>query len=53
MLEPQTISSPHQALTDWLSLAESLGKQFAAREVEADESDLFVMDNRNAGNRVS
>ena len=29
---------------DWLSLAESLGKQFAAREVEADEGDLFVAD---------
>jgi alkylation response protein AidB-like acyl-CoA dehydrogenase len=30
---------------DWLSLAESLGKQFAARDTEADESDLFVADN--------
>jgi alkylation response protein AidB-like acyl-CoA dehydrogenase len=30
---------------DWLSLAESLGKQFAARDTEADETDLFVADN--------
>ncbi len=30
---------------DWLSLAASLGKQFAARDVEADEKDLFVTDN--------
>lgn len=30
---------------DWLSLAESLGKQFVAREAEADEGDLFVADN--------
>jgi alkylation response protein AidB-like acyl-CoA dehydrogenase len=34
-----------QKTMDWLSLAESLGKQFAARDVEADESDLFVADN--------
>jgi alkylation response protein AidB-like acyl-CoA dehydrogenase len=30
---------------NWLSLAESLGKQFASREAEADEGDLFVADN--------
>lgn len=34
-----------QNVMDWASLAESLGKQFAARETEADESDLFVADN--------
>jgi alkylation response protein AidB-like acyl-CoA dehydrogenase len=34
-----------QKAIDWLSLAESLGKQFAARDTEADESDLFVADN--------
>jgi alkylation response protein AidB-like acyl-CoA dehydrogenase len=34
-----------QKTMDWLSLAESLGKQFAARDIEADESDLFVADN--------
>jgi alkylation response protein AidB-like acyl-CoA dehydrogenase len=45
MSEQQTISSLRQEAIDWLSLAESLGKQFAAREVEADESDLFVTDN--------
>jgi alkylation response protein AidB-like acyl-CoA dehydrogenase len=45
MLEQQNIPSLRQEAIDWLSLAESLGNQFAAREVEADESDLFVMDN--------
>jgi alkylation response protein AidB-like acyl-CoA dehydrogenase len=34
-----------QRTTDWLALAESLGQQFAARETEADESDIFVADN--------
>jgi hypothetical protein len=34
-----------QKTMDWLSLAESLGKQLAARDTEADESDLFVADN--------
>lgn len=40
-----TIQQERQERIDWLSLAESLGNQFAAREVEADESDLFVADN--------
>ncbi|WP_416669456.1 acyl-CoA dehydrogenase family protein [Egbenema bharatensis] len=41
-LQTETI---HETGIDYLSLAESLGKQFAEREVEADESDLFVADN--------
>lgn len=41
----QHIALTIQQETNWLSLAESLGEQFAAREVEADESDLFVSDN--------
>jgi len=45
MLEQQTATTFQQERIDWLSLAESLGNQFAAREVEADESDLFVADN--------
>jgi alkylation response protein AidB-like acyl-CoA dehydrogenase len=45
MLEQQTAPIIQQEGVDWLSLAESLGKQFAAREIEADESDLFVADN--------
>ncbi|NHC33827.1 acyl-CoA dehydrogenase family protein [Scytonema millei] len=45
MLEQQTAPIVQQEGIDWLSLAESLGNQFAAREVEADESDLFVADN--------
>ncbi|NJO93272.1 MAG: acyl-CoA dehydrogenase family protein, partial [Hydrococcus sp. RM1_1_31] len=45
MLEQQTEPTIQQEGIDWLSLAESLGNQFAAREVEADESDLFVADN--------
>ncbi|HEY9642441.1 MAG TPA: acyl-CoA dehydrogenase family protein, partial [Coleofasciculaceae cyanobacterium] len=45
MSELQTIPTMPRENTDWLSLAESLGKQFAARETEADESDLFVADN--------
>jgi alkylation response protein AidB-like acyl-CoA dehydrogenase len=45
MLEQQTALPIQQDGMDWLSLAESLGKQFAAREIEADESDLFVADN--------
>lgn len=45
MSELQTISMTQQQAMDWVSLAESLGKQFAARETEADESDLFVADN--------
>jgi Acyl-CoA dehydrogenase, N-terminal domain len=35
---------PQQEM-DWLSLAESLGKEFAARDIEADETDVFVADN--------
>ncbi len=42
-LEHQTTAA--QQARDWLTLAESLGQQFAAREIEADESDLFVADN--------
>jgi alkylation response protein AidB-like acyl-CoA dehydrogenase len=45
MLEQQTAPIVQPAETDWLALAESLGSQFAARETEADESDLFVADN--------
>ncbi|MBF2050811.1 MAG: acyl-CoA dehydrogenase family protein [Leptolyngbya sp. IPPAS B-1204] len=45
MLELQTTPTTQQEGIGWLSLAESLGKQFAAREIEADESDLFVADN--------
>lgn len=45
MSELQTIPTMQQKAMDWLSLAESLGKQFAARDIEADESDLFVADN--------
>ncbi|MBI4783617.1 MAG: acyl-CoA/acyl-ACP dehydrogenase [Oscillatoriophycideae cyanobacterium NC_groundwater_1537_Pr4_S-0.65um_50_18] len=45
MSELQTASIMQQEGIDWLSLAESLGSQFAARETEADESDLFVADN--------
>ena len=40
----QTATS-HETGIDYLSLAESLGKQFAEREVEADEGDLFVAGN--------
>lgn len=45
MLELHTTSTIQQKEIDWLTLAESLGKQFAAKETEADESDLFVADN--------
>jgi alkylation response protein AidB-like acyl-CoA dehydrogenase len=45
MLSQQTAPTIQSAAIDWLSLAESLGNQFAARETEADESDLFVADN--------
>jgi len=45
MSELQTTPTMQQKTMDWLSLAESLGKQFAARDIEADESDLFVADN--------
>jgi len=45
MLEQQTTPTTQSAKSNWLSLAESLGNQFAAREIEADEGDLFVADN--------
>lgn len=45
MTELQTAPTLQQQDTDWLSLAESLGKEFAARDLEADESDSFVADN--------
>lgn len=41
---PTMTTMPPQGM-DWLSLAESLGKEVAAREIEADETDLFVADN--------
>lgn len=44
MVELQTATIQQEGI-DWLSLAESLGNQFAARDIEADESDLFVADN--------
>jgi alkylation response protein AidB-like acyl-CoA dehydrogenase len=43
--ELQITPTMQQQTMDWLSLAESLGKQLAARDTEADESDLFVADN--------
>jgi alkylation response protein AidB-like acyl-CoA dehydrogenase len=43
MLENTSIIQ--QENIDWLSLAESLGKQFVTKEAEADEGDLFVADN--------
>ncbi|MBE9167313.1 acyl-CoA dehydrogenase family protein [Pleurocapsales cyanobacterium LEGE 06147] len=45
MPELQITPTMQQKAMDWLSLAESLGKQFVARDTEADESDLFVADN--------
>lgn len=45
MSELQILPTMQQKTMDWLSLAESLGKQFAVRDTEADESDLFVADN--------
>lgn len=44
MLELQTTPIIQQNRLDWLSLAESLGNQFAEREAEADENDRFVAD---------
>jgi alkylation response protein AidB-like acyl-CoA dehydrogenase len=43
MLQTEPIVSQEQI--DWLSLAEALGKQFAAGEAIADEEDLFVAEN--------
>ena len=45
MLELQTAQTIQQERVDWLFLAESLGNQFASKEAEADENDLFVADN--------
>ncbi|MGA7932237.1 MAG: acyl-CoA dehydrogenase family protein, partial [Kovacikia sp.] len=45
MLELQTTPTMQPKKMNWLSLAESLGKQLADSEIEADESDLFVADN--------
>lgn len=45
MSELQTMATMPQQEMDWLSLAESLGKEFAARDIEADETDVFVADN--------
>jgi alkylation response protein AidB-like acyl-CoA dehydrogenase len=45
MSELPTMATMPQQEMDWLSLAESLGKEFAARDIEADETDLFVADN--------
>jgi alkylation response protein AidB-like acyl-CoA dehydrogenase len=45
MTEQQTVLTMQQQKTDWLSLSEALGKEFAARDIEADESDAFVADN--------
>lgn len=45
MLMLQNEMTRPQEGTDWLSLAESLGKQFAETEAIADEEDLFVADN--------
>jgi alkylation response protein AidB-like acyl-CoA dehydrogenase len=44
MVMSQPTSILQQEKTDWLYLAESLGKQFAARETEADATDVFVAD---------
>lgn len=41
----QTEAATQQERKDWLSLAEDLGKQFAAREAVSDEGDVFVADN--------
>jgi alkylation response protein AidB-like acyl-CoA dehydrogenase len=45
MMSEQTTTTTKQQTIDWLSLAESLGKEFAARDIEADETDVFVADN--------
>jgi alkylation response protein AidB-like acyl-CoA dehydrogenase len=45
MTELQTAPTMQRQDTDWLSLAESLGKEFAAKDLAADESDSFVADN--------
>lgn len=45
MTELKTLASMQQRTTNLLALAEDLGQQFASKEVEADEQDLFVADN--------
>jgi alkylation response protein AidB-like acyl-CoA dehydrogenase len=45
MLELQSTETTQQGNMDWVSLAASLGEQFAARDMEADETDVFVADN--------
>ncbi|MEP0873658.1 acyl-CoA dehydrogenase family protein [Trichocoleus desertorum AS-A10] len=45
MSELQATTTMQQNDIDWLSLAESLGEQFAVRDTEADETDVFVADN--------
>lgn len=45
MPELQIKPMTEQKNMDWVSLAQTLGEQFAAREIEADASDLFVADN--------
>jgi alkylation response protein AidB-like acyl-CoA dehydrogenase len=45
MLDLQTAPTIQPPNVDWSALAESLGKQFATREAEADENDLFVAEN--------
>jgi alkylation response protein AidB-like acyl-CoA dehydrogenase len=45
MLELQTDPPLQCALIDWISLAESLGQQFAFTEAEADAQDQFVAQN--------
>jgi alkylation response protein AidB-like acyl-CoA dehydrogenase len=45
MVMLQTEPSAQATGTDWLALAESLGKQFAEQEAIADEGDLFVAEN--------
>lgn len=45
MLELQTAPITQQKELNWLALAESLGKQFVAKEIEADEGDEFVSEN--------
>jgi alkylation response protein AidB-like acyl-CoA dehydrogenase len=45
MLELQSTATMQQNDMNWVSLAESLGEQFAVRDTEADETDVFVADN--------
>ncbi|HEY9846432.1 MAG TPA: acyl-CoA dehydrogenase family protein, partial [Candidatus Caenarcaniphilales bacterium] len=45
MLKLQTTATMQQKDMDWLSLAASLGEQFAERSQQIDESDRFVFEN--------